>query len=81
MLADVGEDIGEEVASAQGVCPLGLSATSLRRSPERGLLQFWLVAGEVTVFASYIMGDLDAAKQDLAEAQQIMSSIGFQDVL
>jgi len=58
---------------------VGPSATSLRRRPERALLQFWLVAGEVTVFALYIMGDLDAAQQDLAEAQQVMIALRFED--
>jgi len=79
MLADTGQDVGEELTSARGSCPLGPLATSLRRSAERGLLQFWLVAGEVTVFASYIMGDLDAAQQDLAEAQQVMIAIQFEE--
>jgi hypothetical protein len=80
LLAAMGQDTGEELTHAQGSCSLGASATTLRGSAERGLMQFWLVAGDVTVFASYIMGDLDAAQKDLVEAQQIMSTLQLQEL-
>ncbi len=68
-------DIGQEVKLFHGPTPMGITATCLRKSPSRGLLQFWLVAGEVTVFASYTMGDLAEAKRDLADAHQIVTGL------
>ena len=75
MLNGVGLDVGQEVTSAHGPSPMGIIATSLYKSQRHGLLQFWLVAAEVTVFASYIMGDLSEAKKDLLEAHQIVKTL------
>jgi hypothetical protein len=74
-LDEVGVDLGQEIRSFQGQTSMGTAATSLRKSESQGLLQFWLVAGKVTVFASYTMGSLAEAQQDLAEAQQIVTGL------
>ena len=74
-LDEVEIDLGQEIRSFQGQTPMGPAATSLRKSESRGLLQFWLVAGKVTVFSSYTMGSLAEAQQDLAEAQQIVTGL------
>jgi hypothetical protein len=75
-LDEVGVDlVGQEIRSSQGQTSMGPAATSLRKSETQGLLQFWLVAGKVTVFASYTMGSLPEAQRDLAEAQQIVTGL------
>jgi hypothetical protein len=76
-LDEAGMDLGQEIRSFQGQTPMGPAATSLRKSEVRGLLQFWLVAGKVTVFASYTMGSLAEAQLDLAEAQQIVTALNL----
>jgi hypothetical protein len=68
-------DLGERLALTSGRCALGVYATALCKSERHGLLQFWLIPAEATVFASYTMGSLDAVKQDLAEAMQIMRQV------
>jgi len=80
LLAEANLDVGEELHSAHSNTPFGPSATSLRKSSERGLSQFWLVAGKVTVFASDEMGSLDAVQQDLAEAHQAIGSLELKAV-
>lgn len=74
-LHEVELDLGKEIRSFQGQTPMGPAATSLRKSESQGLLQFWLVAGKVTVFASYSMGSLAEVQRDLAEAQQIVTGL------
>jgi hypothetical protein len=68
-------DIGAEVTSVYGPTQMGITATNLRHSQSHGLLQIWLVAGDVTVFASYTMGQLAEARQDLNEAHEIVKTL------
>jgi hypothetical protein len=75
LLVRINLDFGEEIVASTSTTALGIAATSLRKSQERGLMQFWLIAGEITVFATYVMGSLQEVQQDLAEAQQIIAGL------
>jgi hypothetical protein len=58
---------------------LGVMATSIWRSRSQGLQQYWMIASEVLIFASYVMGSLDTAEIEMAEAQQIIDGLRFVD--
>src|SRR5690349_14616846 len=75
LLTGIDMDLGVEIKSLAAMHELGPIATSIRKSNSQGLLQFWLIAGEITVFASYTMGALAEAQQDLAEAQRIITGL------
>ena len=75
LLAGLEVDVGDEIHAVAGASPLGMAATSLRRSAQHGLLQFWLVAGQITIFASYTIESSQEAQLDLSEAQQILSGM------
>jgi hypothetical protein len=64
-----------------GITPgaIGSVATMLYRVPKVGLFQFWLVASEVTVFATYEMGAPQNARKEFAEAAQIIEGMCFED--
>ena len=79
LLDDLGMPLGREVHADTTDCTLGRMAFSIWKSPERGLLQFWLIPSEVMVFASYTMGNLRTAQQEMADAHSIIESLHFVD--
>ena len=78
-LLATGMDIGEELHSSHRSSSLGIVATSIWRSPSQGLQQYWMIAGEVLIFVSYVMGSLDSAEIEMAEAQQVIDGLCFVD--
>ena len=80
LLKSTGLDTGEQIELLQDKTAFGPMAISLHKSESRGLLQFWLIdAGEVWVFASYTMGALDTATEEMAQAQQIVRHLRIED--
>jgi hypothetical protein len=77
LLSKSSMDVGDEIKAFTSTLEMGPAASSLRKSEKRGLLQFWLIAGEITVFASYTMGNLAEATTDLAGAQQIIAGLAL----
>lgn len=75
LLDGLSMDLGDRELLAHDSCPAGIFATAIHRSKKQGLLQFWLIPGDVTVFASYTMSSLDTVKQDLTEANEIVKTI------
>jgi len=80
LLKESGMAMGRCVHSSHGPCAEGVMATSLWKSLERGILQFWLVPSRATVFASYQMGSLKSVQQELADAQRIIETMHFERV-
>jgi hypothetical protein len=79
LLDATGQKLGNQLHASYRICDLGLMATSLWRSPERGLQQYWLIECEISIFASFIMGSLETVQVELAEAQQILNELYFSD--
>jgi hypothetical protein len=74
-------DVGELCAVCDCPSMTGPMATSLWKSPRCGLLRFWFLPGvDVSVWATYTMGDLDGAQREMQDAQAIMESIGFEEI-
>jgi hypothetical protein len=79
MLAGLGMSLGSPIISSHMPCAAGVMATALYRDAQRGLLQFWLIPAEVTVFASWEMGGFASASEESTEAQEILRTVCFED--
>jgi hypothetical protein len=76
-LSGLGVDLGMKLVESHGPCDAGMMATSVWRSAKQGLQQFWLIPAEVSVFATYTAGNLQTAKEEMAEAHVIMKTVHF----
>ncbi|MCY3022306.1 MAG: hypothetical protein NTW87_25115 [Planctomycetota bacterium] len=74
LLDSLGMDLGERQLMAHDKCSSGILATAIYKSQKQGLLQFWLIPREVTVFASYTMGSLETVRQEVAEANEMVKT-------
>jgi hypothetical protein len=70
-----GEDVGAEIVEGRA----GPIATIIRKIPNIGLAQFWLINAEVSLFITLQMGSPARAKEEFAEAAQIVKDIHFRD--
>ncbi len=80
ILGKLNLDHGSEIRGFSGNCSLGPIATTLWQSPNQGLLQFWLIKSEATIFATYTMGTPETAEKELAESQHVINNLYFEDV-
>jgi hypothetical protein len=70
--------LGERVLVTHTESAAGNMAVAVYKSSERGMLQFWMIPAEVTIFASYNMGNLATAKQEMSEAHEIMKNVRWE---
>jgi hypothetical protein len=61
---------GERLNITQVETSAGPLAFAKYRSPEHGVLGFWLLASDQMIFATYVDGGPDTAEKDIAEAQR-----------
>lgn len=78
LLESLGMPLGEPVLFTHTESAVGIMAVAVYKSPERGMLQFWMIPSEVTIFASYNMGNLATAKQEMTEAHEIMKKVRWE---
>ena len=69
--------VGEQLAASISQGRAGSIATILRQIPDIGLVQFWLIPSEMTVFMSFEMGDPGRASKGFEEAGEIVSGLEF----
>ena len=78
LLDNLGMPLGERVLLTHTDGAVGTIAVAVYKSPERGLLQFWMIPSDATIFASYNMGNLETAKQEMSEAHEIMKNVRWE---
>jgi len=71
-------ELGERLSLTSEKARSGIVATALYKRPKHGLVQYWLIPGEVTIFATYTMGNPGNATAEFAQAAKIMKTAGFQ---
>jgi hypothetical protein len=77
MVRERDRDLGSEIHFAHQTTPNGPVASSLFRTPKKSLKQFWLIPCEVTILASYSTENMEAAREEIEEAQRIIESMQF----
>lgn len=70
-------ELGAHVASSFGPCSEGIMASSTWRSSHYGLMKFWLIPAERSIFGSFMCGDMETAEREAADAHGILESAHF----
>jgi len=78
LLKSLNMDLGQQVAVSHENGALGIVSTAVYKSDKQGLMEFWLIPGKATVFASYVMGGLDNVQAEMVEANNVILKIGLQ---
>ncbi|MEM6885945.1 MAG: hypothetical protein AAF571_13035, partial [Verrucomicrobiota bacterium] len=74
----LGMPLGEQIHCEITKGALGAVATMLRKIPGVGLVQFWLLKCEITIFALHEMGNLETIHSELKQASEIIHNIHFE---
>ena len=72
ILDDLGMELGERKLLSHADSAMGVMAFAVHTPPKAGLVQFWVIPAQVTVFATYEIGNLETVKQEMLEAHRIM---------
>jgi hypothetical protein len=71
-------DLGRRLSVAHEECASGIMAFADYQSDKHGLMRFWLLPTEVTVFTSYTDGSPAVAESELAEAHRALKEARFE---
>ena len=72
-------ELGAHVSSSFGPCSEGMMAFSVWRSSNYGLMKFWLIPAERSIFGSFMCGDMETAEREAGDAHGILESAHFGD--
>lgn len=80
LLDSIGKDmvLGQRVSVSHEECASGIMAFADYKSDQHGLMRFWLIPTEVTVFASYTDGRSTVSEREIAEAHKTLKGAKFE---
>lgn len=71
-------DLGRRLSISHDTCASGVMAFADYQSDQHGLMRFWLIPTEVTVFATYTDGRSSVAEHEIAEAHTTLKAAKFE---